>query len=246
LSENHQGRNAPLHRVGLPEQVASSLIKRIIDEGLPPGSALPTEQDLLREFGVGKSVIREAIRIVKTKGLVDVQQGSGMRVAPQSRWNLIDPELVAILGRSLLTMDHLIEVRRSVEPDITAFAAQRVTDEQLVVLADIVASMPVEGDDRRAYAASDLAFHDGLASATGNPLYKVLLGSINDLLALSRQGLARSRGARERGLYHHQRILEALRLRDAGLARARMVEHLDQVSEDWHSDEALAAVQTDD
>lgn len=237
---------ALLRRTGLPEQIASALIRRIIDEGLPEGSQLPTEQDMIREFSVGKSAVREAIRIVSTKGLVEVIQGSGMRVAPRNRWNLIDAELIAGISRSVLTMNHLTEVRRTVEPDVAAFAASRATPEDVESLERIVADTVSAGDDRPAFVAHDLAFHDGLAAAASNPLYTILLGSLNELLVESRRGLVRSAGARQRGLYHHQRILEAVRLGDASLARARMLEHIDQVATDWRSSEVLTKLEQEE
>lgn len=232
----------PLRRTGLPEQIASRLMRRIIDEGLPAGSPLPTEQELIREFSVGKSAVREAIRIVATKGLVEVVHGSGMRVAPQRQWNLIDPELVALIGGSFLTMEHLLEVRRTIEPGIAALAATRATQEDLDELERIVVQTVSDGDDGPAIVAHDVAFHDALAAATDNPLYTILLGSLTELLVEMRKGLVRSQRARERGLQHHQRILEALRLRDASLARARMVEHMQQVTDDWHSAEVQGSV----
>jgi DNA-binding FadR family transcriptional regulator len=225
----------PVRRESLPQQVAWRLMRRIVEDSLPPGSPLPTEQELMHEYGVGKSAIREAVRIVATKGLVEVMQGSGMRVAPQRRWNLIDPELVALAGRSLVSMEHLLEVRRTVEPGIAVLAARHATQDDLTELQRIVERTVADGDDGPAIVAHDVAFHDALATATDNPLYTILLGSLTELQVEMRRGLIRSLGARERGLAFHHRILKAIRDRDEESARRLMVEHMEQVTDDWHS-----------
>ena len=105
---------------------------------LPPGTLLPTEADLVRQFSVGKSAVREAVRIVSTKGLVEVVQGSGMRVTPRQRWNLIDPELISIIGDSVVSIVHLMELRLALEPSIAAQAASRALDEQIEELEVLV------------------------------------------------------------------------------------------------------------
>jgi DNA-binding FadR family transcriptional regulator len=227
----------PVRRESLPQQVASRLMRRIVEDGLAPGSQLPTEQELMTEYGVGKSAIREAVRIVATKGLVQVVQGSGMRVAPQRRWNLIDPELVTLAGRSVVSMEHLLEVRRTVEPGIAVLAARHATEDDLDELERIVERTVADGDDGPAIVAHDVAFHDALAAATDNPLYTILLGSLTELQVEMRRGLIRSPRARERGLGFHRRILAALRARDEPLVRDLMVDHIQQVTEDWHSAE---------
>jgi DNA-binding FadR family transcriptional regulator len=222
-------------RAGIPEQVADHLIRRIVEDGLEPGTLLPTEQELVEEFGVGKSAVREAVRIVATKGLVEVIQGSGTRVAPQRKWNLIDPALVAMVSGSVLSMGHLMEVRRTLEPDIAARAAERRTPSDLDRLAEIVRQTVADGDDTSSIVAHDLAFHETLAEATENPLYSILMSSTSELQLAFRQGVVRSRRGREQGLQYHQSILDAVRSSDSKLARRLMVDHVDRVSEDWRA-----------
>ena len=73
----------PVQRTRLPDQIANHLMRQIVESDLPPGTLLPTEVELVQRFSVGKSAVREAVRIVSTKGLVEVVQGSGMRVTPR-------------------------------------------------------------------------------------------------------------------------------------------------------------------
>ncbi|MFV2065217.1 MAG: FadR/GntR family transcriptional regulator, partial [Chloroflexota bacterium] len=232
LAPRQPGR-PKVSRAGIPEQIADHLVRRIVEEGLPPGTMLPTEQDLVREFGVGKSAVREAVRIVATKGLVEVVQGSGTRVAPHRNWNLIDPELVAMVSGSVLSMGHLMEVRRTLEPDIAAHAAARRTPSDLAQLETIVKQTVADGDDTEAIVAHDLAFHEALAESTDNPLYMILLSSTSELQLVFRKGVVRSHSGRTQGLQYHHRILAAVRERDSKLAHDLMVDHIERVAEDW-------------
>jgi GntR family transcriptional regulator, transcriptional repressor for pyruvate dehydrogenase complex len=222
-----------VRRLGLADQISGELTRMIVEGSVPPGTLLPTEQALARRFGVGKSAIREAVRVLSTKGLVEVVQGSGMRVADTHRWNVIDAELVTLMAKRGLTMDELIEVRRTLEPDIVGLAAERATADELGAMGEAVARTAAYERGDPEYIHLDVGFHNQVATATHNPIYAILVGSVFDLLVESRRLLVDVPGATTRGIYHHQRILEALRARDPHEARARMIAHLDQVADDW-------------
>jgi GntR family transcriptional regulator, transcriptional repressor for pyruvate dehydrogenase complex len=145
------------------------------------------------------------------------------------------------MGGSVVSMEHLLEVRRTMEPGIAALAARHATEDDLDQLERIVHETISDGDDGPSIVAHDVAFHDALAAASDNPLYTILLGSLTELQVEMRRGLVRSRGARERGLAYHRRILVALRGRDETGARSLMVDHIQQVTDDWHSAEVQGA-----
>lgn len=226
-------RSSPaVQRTRLPEQIASSLIRRIVEGDLAPGTLLPTEAELVREFSVGKSAVREAVRIVSTKGLVEVVQGSGMRVTPRQRWNLIDPELVSVVGGSIVSIVHLMELRLALEPSIAAHAAIRATPEQLEQLATLVEESANHLDDTEGIVRRDMDFHDLLADAADNPLYAIVLGSVSELQVELRRKVVLTELGRDHGIEYHERILAALRDRDPERARAQMIEHLKSVATD--------------
>ncbi len=227
------GRLAPaVQRTSLPEQIASHLIRQIIEGDLAAGTALPTEADLVREFSVGKSAVREAVRIVSTKGLVEVVQGSGMRVTPRQRWNFFDPELVSAFGGSVISLVHLMEMRLALEPSIAAQAADRATPEQIDQLEALVEESAAHLDDTEGIVRRDMDFHNVLAEAADNPLYSIVLGSVAELQIELRRKVVMTRLGRDHGIHHHSRIVEALRDRDAERAREQMVDHLEEVAED--------------
>lgn len=228
-----RSRIAPaVQRMRIPDQIAEHLMRRIIERDLPPGTLLPTEAELVREFSVGKSAVREAVRIVSTKGLVEVVQGSGMRVTPRQRWNLIDPELISIIGDSVVSIVHLMELRLALEPSIAAHAASRATPEQLDRLAALVEGSAKHLDDTEGIVRRDMEFHNVLAEAADNPLYAVVLVSVSELQVELRRKVVLTELGRDHGIEFHQRILAALRDRDPERARAQMIEHLKSVATD--------------
>jgi DNA-binding FadR family transcriptional regulator len=219
-------------RSSAAHRIAAQLISRIVEDDLEPWSPLPTEAELSAGFGVGKSTIREAVRIVATKGLVEVTHGSGMRVAPRERWNVIDPELVALMAREI-TMPQLIEMRAVLEPAIAAHAAERATPDDLERLDRIIVASEEAGSRPGDYVRLDLEFHNTLAIAAHNPIYPIVLTSVSDLLIESRRRAAMDERERAGGPTDHRWILEAVRSHEPEVARARMAEHIQLVA-DWH------------
>jgi DNA-binding FadR family transcriptional regulator len=209
-------------------------MRQIVERDLPPGTLLPTEAELVQEFSVGKSAVREAVRIVSTKGMVEVVQGSGMRVTPRQRWNLIDPELIAIIGDSVVTIVHLMELRLALEPSIAAHAASRATDEQIDALDVLVEESASHLDDTEGIVARDMEFHNVLTEAADNPLYSIVLRSVAELQVELRRKVVMTESGRDHGIQYHRRILDAVSRHDPDLARAMMSDHLRSVAEDLH------------
>ncbi len=207
-------------------------MREIVESGLPPGTLLPTEAELVREYSVGKSAVREAVRIVSTKGLVEVVQGSGMRVTPRQRWNLIDPELIAIIGDSVASIAHLMELRLALEPSVAAHAAIRARDEHIVELATLVQDSARHLDDIEGIVVRDMEFHNVLTDAADNPLLSILLGSVAELQVALRRKVVMTEGGRDHGIEYHRRIVEAVRAHDVELARTMMTDHIRSVAGD--------------
>ena len=219
-------------RTRLPDQIANHLMRQIVERDLPPGTLLPTESELVREFSVGKSAVREAVRIVSTKGLVEVVQGSGMRVTPRQRWNLIDPELVAIVSDSVVSMAHLMELRLALEPSIAAHAASRATHEQIEGLAQLVEESAIHLQDTEGIVTRDMEFHNLLTEAADNPLYSILFGSVAELQIELRRKVVTTEAGRRHGIEYHRQLVEAVRAHDPARARSTMSEHVKSVAED--------------
>lgn len=157
---------------GLHGQIVEVIGTRIVRGDHPPGSSLLAE-DLERELDVSKTVIREALKVLGAKGLVESRQKRGTVVRPRAEWNLLDADLLRWHGgvqpdSGFLT--NLAEVRRIVEPAGARFAAQRRTEVDLRTLSAALTAMSEANGDPDAMVAADLEFHRGLLDAAHNEL----------------------------------------------------------------------------
>ena len=216
----------------LHEQVVQQLVQEIVSGEFSPGEALPTEPDLAHRFGVSRTVVREAVRVLVSKGLVAVRQGSGMWVQPADKWDHLDPLLLfeqvraqEAAGETSL-LDELIETRRILETEIAALAAQRRTEEDLSALSAALDGMERAKDDADGYTAQDLRFHDAILAASRNRLLREALRPVTSALREGRFIAVRRAGVISRSLPSHRAIHAAIEGRDAERAREAMRGHI--------------------
>ena len=178
-----------------------------------PGDRLSTERVLCARFGVSRTVVREAVRSLETKGLVEGRAGSGVYVTKQSAQSAAQLLGLAIQSDAELTWADVMEARRALEIEIAGLAAQRRTD------ADLAALRRALDDHRAALGASDRAgveahigvrFHAALAVASHNGVMPILLGAIEGVLLEARRVSMRLERALREGITHHARILRAV------------------------------------
>lgn len=216
----------------LYEQIVQQVEESILQGRLKPGDQLPPERDLAQRFGVSRTAVREAVKTLCEKGLVESYSGRGTFVTrPSSRavWQSLDL-MIRINQREAAA--HLADLRQILEPEIAARAAPRIEDQLLTTMRETVAAMDRSLHDPEAYIEADLDFHLALAEAAGNPLILSLLDSIVGLLREQRSRIFQVDGGPERGQFHHKRILAAIEARDPDAARDAMQAHLRQVRED--------------
>lgn len=217
----------PIDRRRVPEVLAATLIDRIVDGGLRPGAAVPTERQLTEAFHVGRSSVREALRILESRGLIGAD----------GRGRFVVEEPTEPLHRSLellLTLDgadfgELFEVRHILEVGSAGLAASRRSEPDLEVLGAAVAAMSEHVDAADRYVEADLRFHVGIARATGNRITAHLMHAIRDLLARALVEIFGIPGSAETSVEQHRGILEAIAAADPAAARRRMSEHLTKV-----------------
>lgn len=220
-SETSRWKSPPGRRA-LVDHVVDEVRQSILGGDFPVGSELPTAEKLTECFGVSMTVIREAMRVLRSQGLVTVSQGKRPLVAAAD-----SPATVSMLGLSLGRagrMQDLLQVRWVLEVEVAGLAARHATDEQLARLAAAVEEMR-DGTTIDRQVNADVAFHRALAEATGNPLFAILLQSLVDLLREFRRRTIESRGAQS-GVKEHAAILEAVRARDPDAARDAMIRHM--------------------
>lgn len=213
----------------LSDRVTADLSQRVRSGSYPVASRLPTEAALAVHYAVSRTVIREVIARLKSQGLVDSRQGSGtvvldarasdaFRVAAATR---DDP------ARGVLRM---LELRRGVEAEMAALAAERRSMADLKAIARALKSLDDVVQRGGDGVAEDLAFHMAIASASRNPLYTDLLGlltrALEEAIHLTRSNEARRADLAEQVRAEHHALCEAIRARDPIAARAAAHGHM--------------------
>jgi GntR family transcriptional repressor for pyruvate dehydrogenase complex len=224
----------PIQSARVFEQVAMQIETRILQGELRSGDRLPTERELAEQFHVSRTAVREAMKILAQKGLVDMRPGRGTIVidgaheAMQDSIGLVMRLKLGEVGGS----DNLVEVRGILETEIAALAAVRATEKEIAAMREAIATMDENLNNADAFIAADNRFHEALAQATQNALIMMLINSIVNLLSEQRKQVFQVEGGPQRGQIHHKRILDNVIRREPEAARAAMRSHLQQVRED--------------
>ncbi|PWH12949.1 MAG: hypothetical protein DDG58_14810 [Ardenticatenia bacterium] len=216
----------------LTYRVAEEISQMILASGLRPGDRLPPMAELEARLGVSHTVMREALRMLETRGLVQVQHGKGVIVAPRSS-DALSASLNAVFRLHNGTLLHLMEFRTILEVEVARLAAERRTDENLREMQVCLQEMEQAAETPRGYVDADVGFHNALVRATHNPVLISVTSSVQDLLVKSREITFRGPPAGiTRALNAHRRIYEAVRDRDAEGAAAAMRRHLQETLQD--------------
>lgn len=224
----------------LYEQIVEQIEESILQGRLKPGDQLAPERELAQQFGVSRTAVREAMKALREKGLVEAYSGKGTFVTNGTSQAIRQSlDLMLKIGQPG-NLAQLEEVREILEPDIAALAAMRADEPHLAAMRESIAVMDRSQDSPDAYIEADLDFHLSLAEAVDNSIILSLLDSIVGLLREQRMKIFCVDGGPARGQYHHKRILEAVERRDSDAARDAMRAHLRQVRAD---SQAPASVQ---
>ncbi len=216
-------------------KIVDQIQRRILSGDLKEGDQLPSERELAEQFRVSRTAVREAVKALSEKGLVQIRAGRGTFVTNGTLQAVRDS-----LGRMMRIgqldgTGDLVEVREIIEPEIAALAAARASQEHISAMQEAVSIMDRSLDDANAYIEADLDFHLALAEATQNVLILTLIDSIVDLLREQRLRIFHVDGGPQRGQIYHKRILDAVMRRDATAACEAMQAHLEQVRNDSSS-----------
>ena len=219
----------------LHAQVVDALVRIIAGGELAPGSLLPTEPEMSSRFGVSRSVVREALRLVDAKGLIEVRHGSGTRVAAPERWDPLDPAVLAVLqghGPSAVILHDLLEARTIIECEVAALAAERADASHLAALEAALNVMRSAPDDPPRFVGGDSAFHVTLLHAARNRVLERMTQPMHELMSYSQALTDAIPGVLARALADHEAIAAAVRKRDPNAARDAMRNHLARTQRD--------------
>jgi GntR family transcriptional repressor for pyruvate dehydrogenase complex len=223
---------SPIQSSRLYEQIVGQIEQLILQGKLRPGDQLPSERELAEQFNVSRTAVREAVKALREKGLVEIETGRGTFIThgvSKALRRSIDWMVRSGDGNRL---EDLVQVRDILEPEIAALAAEMATGQDMVSLEQAVKVMDSALNDADVYVEADLEFHLALANATQNKLIPTLIDPIVDLLQEQRKRIFLVDGGAQRGQHHHKRILDAIKKRDPVAARQAMQAHLAQVRQD--------------
>lgn len=231
-----QGGNQTRPRVH--QIVVAELARRVLTGQFPSGSLLPSMEELGAELGVSRSAMREAIKVLSAKGMLEVRPRIGTRVRPRSGWNMMDPELLSWcgpeLGREIFAS--LLKCRLLIEPGAAAMAAANATAAQLAMIENAFLRMKTARSLGERLQA-DLDFHVSVLSASGNMFLEQWGGTIASVLLAAFRVSTETAPSDDEAFAVHAEVLEAIRLRSDARADRAMRRLLTVAAKDLHLEE---------
>ena len=212
----------------LSDVVVEALMSELTSGAHAPGDRLPPEREMGLRFGVSRTVVRDAMRLLAFRGVVVVRPGSGVFVARADSSATAESLRIMVEGSIDLGYEKVHEVRETIEARVVELAAERATASELARLNDLLVKM-VAAPTGEAFAVADAEFHLTLADLAHNDLFRLLLEAIGGVMTEVRRQTAYLPGARQNAAEEHRCIAEALARRDARGARQAMQDHLAQV-----------------
>lgn len=229
---------------GLVDKVVHRIGRDIVTGLFKPTDTLPTESVLCKQLGVSRSVLREAVRVLVSKGLLDRKSRLGTRVCLPEAWSLLDSDVLSWLSSAEPRdgfVRELFGLRRAVEPGIVSLAAECMSEADIKELEDCHRDMIAAGDDADCFFKPDFRFHQIILRSVNNSLVQALGRIITQALEINlRLSLAAPLG-QQRSVPQHRAVLEAIRERNPEAAREATIRLINEAEEDvWN---ALAAGQ---
>lgn len=231
--------NAPEFRVEplvnpvkMPDRVTAALLALIRNGDYPARSRLPSEMEMAKRFGVSRTVIREAVSRLKSEGLVESRQGSGVFVRETSLDTpfRIDPAVVD----SIRTVLQIVELRRGLESEIAALAAERCDKRQIAEIRAALQAIESDVQAGRDGVDADMEFHRSIARATNNPHFLALWDFIGQFLkgamTITRALEARKKEMAQQVLEEHHALVDAIARKDPDAARASARRHMEMAA----------------
>lgn len=216
--------------------VVSELGSAIVSGRIAEGSLLPNDAELSMRFGVSRTVLRETMKTLAAKRLVEPKAKVGTRVLDRSSWNFFDPDVLGWRCEAGIDQEfvkHLAEIRLALEPAAAAAAALQASNEDIVSLYVIAAKFDNPQHTPESIAKVDLEFHLAVAHMSGNPFMRSASGLIEAALAISFQlsSPAASPSTIAEIASNHLRIVHAIAARDADAA-VKAMRHVIEVGKD--------------
>lgn len=222
----------PAKRRKVPQEIAYHIRKQILSGSLPHGSKLPSEQSLTSTLCVSRQTLREGLRILEAQGLLRIKSGqNGGAFVSEAQEEAACAGLVNFLHNKQLTVAHLTEVRKVVEPYLVRQAARKISDADIAALEELQekALEEIRENEFNRVRAIEISFHGQIAAIAGNPLLSFINAFISHLLVGMKQRLKPSEAFSLSVARAHDNILAALKRRDEDAAAEAIVQDIEMV-----------------
>ena len=224
------GRRSPK----ISEVIARELADHIIDAHLPEGAVLPNEKEMLEKLGVGRATLREALRLLESRGLVEVRPGpGGGPVVHRPQVRELSVALTLLLQFEGASLGDILRSREAIEPVIARLAATRITEAELEVLERTIQVMLAHPDDHELFLRENQVFHLTIARAAGSVVLRIFLETLRSIADGAALGVKYTPHSMKVVVAAHQRIVEALRHGDATAAEMAMCDHMEGTGQYW-------------
>lgn len=221
-------RIQPIAKKRIHDQISAQINQMIAEGFLKPGDQLPSERELAERFKVSRNSVRDALRTLEAKGLLEIRQGGGTYVREARLSELYQSMLEALVDQKERTRA-ILQVRYIIEPGVAFFAAKNATTELLQKLEELIARHEAKAIAGDPGVEEDSQFHNTIAQMTGNQYLIWLLRLINEHFEGTRDAVLKYQGSSSRK--GHRNVLQALKNRDPEEARKAMEAHLKDVME---------------
>lgn len=216
--------------VSLHAKLLDQLGQSIVRAELAPGDPLPNADDWSAAHGVSRTVLREVIKVLAGKGMVESRPKIGTRIRERGAWNFLDPDVLAWRYGGTTHFEDarsLFELRRAIEPMAGGLAAERADQAEIARLEQIYERMELYVDDNDRFAEADLDFHQAILRMTGNELFGSLAALTETAMLISFRLSDDNPLGQRPSLPLHRRVCDCIAARDAAGTRAALIELLD-------------------
>src|SRR5918998_5222981 len=220
-----------IRRVKLKDQVADMLLDMISSGDYGAGDRLPPERILVEQLGVSRTVVREALNLLETRGLIRIEHGRGAIVSADGA-DALHNNLGFLLRMQPGALWELMEMRKALEVEVAGLAAERATAEDIATMRAKLDRMRGKIYAPEGYVDADVRFHDLLARSARNRVFLMMMEPIADLLLASRRVTGSKEANAKRALQAHQAILERVEAKDVEGARREMLKHMKTTEND--------------
>jgi GntR family transcriptional regulator, transcriptional repressor for pyruvate dehydrogenase complex len=214
-----------IRRVKLRDQVADMILEMISSGDFEAGDRLPPERILVEQLGVSRTVVREALNLLETRGLLRVEHGRGS-VVSENGAHAVHMNLGFLLRMQPSTLWELMEMRKALEVEVAGLAAKRATTEDIAAMCATLDRMRERIHAPEGYVDDDVRFHDLLARSARNRVFLMMMEPIADLLLASRQMTGSKEANAKRAFRAHEAILARVEAKDVQGARREMRKHM--------------------